>query len=212
MASAKRFCVYAFCIGSTVCVQGVGGKVFGKDSKDGKDGNSASSNNYSSKVSVAEFQWKEHSKLSWEDFRGPVHAADDESAAATDCGIGFRINTSTNIEKPEILVYNTFYVNKSWVRPDARINSILEHEQGHFDLCEIYTRMLRARMVNFNFNKPNVKGELMHIFAEVNNQYENRQQAYESETIHGTDLAQQKKWQRAISQELISTSTVTAGN
>jgi len=209
MASAKRFCVYALFIGFSVYSQGVSVKVFGKDSKEGK---SITSNNNSSNVSVAEFQWKDHNKLSWDDFRGPVHAANDESAAATHCGIGFRINTSSEGDKPEILVYNTFYVNKSWVRSDAKIASILEHEQGHFDLCEIYTRMLKARMVRFDYNSSNVKSALMDIFTDVNNEYENRQQAYEYETAHGTDISEQKKWQRTINAELNSLGSATASS
>jgi len=205
MASAQRIGVYALSIGFFLNAQGASVKAFGKDGKEGKNVTSENSSR-----SVTEFQWKDHGKLSWDDFRGPVHAANDESAAATHCGIGFRINPADQGSKPEVQVYNTFYVNKSWVRSDAKIQSILDHEQGHFDLCEIYTRMLKARMNSFDFNAPNVKNALMNIFNEVNDAYEVRQQQYESETVHGTDFPEQRKWQRAIIQELGSSGSVTA--
>jgi len=204
MASAQRFGVYALFIGIFINTQGVSAKPFAKD---GKEGNTLASK---SSESATEFQWKDHNKLSWDDFKGPVHAANDESAAATHCGIGFRINPTAPGATPDVVVYNTFYVNKSWVRSDAKIESILEHEQGHFDLCEIYTRMLRARMSNFDFNSANVKTALMNVFNEVNDAYENRQQRYEDETTHGTDIPQQRKWQRAINQELTGTLTASA--
>ncbi len=164
----------------------------GKDDSSPVNTNSAKDN----------FQWMEHARLSWDDFKGAVNAAHDESAAATYCAIGFKTNAAAPDGKQEIIVYNTFYVNKSWVRTDAHIASILDHEQGHFDLCEIYTRQLRNRVHDIDPGAPGVKETLMHIYAEVSSEYEARQQAYEQETIHGTDIANQKKWQQMIADEL----------
>ena len=150
---------------------------------------------------VNQFQWIEHSRLSWSDFRGDAKNSDGESAAATNCGIGFKTNFGEP-GKPAIIVYNTFYVNKSWVRADAKIPSILDHEQGHFDLCEVYTRKLRAQMANVDMNLPDVKYELMRVYSDVCNAYEMRQQAYELATNHGTDIARQKLWDDEIAREL----------
>ena len=199
MVCARRGGVYAFVIGFFVCSQVIAVDVFGKGDKDDKTLNSLNS---ASVNPVTEFQWKDHNKLSWEDFRGPVNAASDESAAATHCGIGFRVNNAGVSGKPEVVVYNSFYINKSWVRPDAKIATILDHEQGHFDLCEIYTRRLRALLAEYRFDGKDAKPALMNIFTAINDEYESRQQAYESETGHGTNLAQQKKWQGIIGREL----------
>jgi hypothetical protein len=204
MFCARKVCVYAFAISIFICTQSIAVAAFPRGSKEDKplnSSNSASSNSASVEA-TDEFQWKEHQKLSWEDFRGSVNAVSDESAAATHCGIGFKVNSSDTKRNPEITVYNTFYKNKSWVRSDAKIASILVHEQGHFDLCEIYTRRLRAMMNNFDFHVPDVKGNLMAIFSKINDEYELRQQAYEAETIHGTNEEQQKKWLQIISNEL----------
>ena len=152
-------------------------------------------------TAVNQFQWSEHNQLSWDDFRGDVHAANGESAAATHCGIGFRTQNGQG-NKMEIIVYNTFYTERSWVKKDAKLPSILAHEQGHFDLCEVYTRKLRARLNNCHFNATDLKKVLMNIYTDLSAEYESRQQLYEQETIHGTDLAQQQKWQAMIKQEL----------
>lgn len=196
---AKRSCVYAVLFGFFVCAQSIA--VFGKDGKEGKDSKSAdpTPDNVSE---VIKFQWSDHSKLSWDDFRGPVNAETDESAAATHCSIGFVTNNAGPGNKFTITVYNTFYTNKSWVRPDAKLPGILEHEQGHFDLCEIYTRKLRNRMANFDYTVKDIKQALMAIYSEISQEYENRQQAYEQETTHGVNIPQQKKWSNAIAGEL----------
>ncbi|MCW3122796.1 MAG: hypothetical protein JWQ38_2288, partial [Flavipsychrobacter sp.] len=183
--------------------------LYAKESKDGANLNSPtvvtnnnSNNHATANITVSEFQWADHRTLSWEDFQGSVNAVTDESAAATHCGIGFRTGRATPDSKPGIIVYNTFYVNKSWVKADAKIPTILTHEQGHFDLCEIYTRKLRERMSGIDLNTPNLRAVLEHIYFEVKNEYEVRQQAYEDETTHGTNFAQQGRWHDNIMKEL----------
>lgn len=189
MNCAQRTCVYAL-VGLFLCLSG--SVAFGKNDNASID-----------TATKLQFQWHEHAKLTWDDFKGSVNASSDQSAAATCCSIGFKTVASANGGKPELMVYNSFYTNKSWVRSDAHIQSILDHEQGHFDLCEIYTRKLKNRVNNFDMSSPDAKQQLMVIYVEINNEYEQRQQAYERETIHGTDLARQKKWQDTIAAELM---------
>ena len=204
MICAGRGCVYAIFFGVFVCAQSFA--VFGKDGKESKDLKSQDPLATATTANaVTKFQWSEHSKLSWDDFRGQADAVIDECAAVTHCGIGFTSNSTCPGSKPVIKVYNNFYINKSWVRPDAKMPQILEHEQGHFDLCEIYTRKLRDRMSNFDANTTDIKQSLMNIYNEISQEYETRQQAYERETTHGTNIPEQKKWVDIISQELQAT-------
>ena len=106
-------------------------------------------------------------------------------------------------------MYNLFYTAQSWVKPDAKLPGILEHEQGHFDLCEIYTRKLRERLSKFDLptsrpalNEADFKLALINIYNEVSGEYEARQDAYEQETLHGTNISAQKRWQEMIACEL----------
>lgn len=203
MVCVRRNNVYSLFVSFLICTQCIADKVHAKGEKDDKGlGITATAKTVSRVDPATEFQWAEHQKLSWEDFQGPVRASDEESAAATHCGMGFRINGITQAGKPDVTVYNTFYTRKSWVRHDAKITSILEHEQGHFDLCEIFTRKLRTRVSDISLNTPDMKESLMAIFSEVNNEYEICQQAYEDETIHGTKIHEQKRWMEKISKEL----------
>lgn len=196
MVCAGRNIVYAICIVLSVCAQSTA--VFGKDGKESKE---LKKELIPNEVPV-KFQWSEHNRLTWDDFQGPAAPAIDESAAATHCSIGFKTACPTYGSRPIITVYNSFYTNKSWVRGDAKIPSILEHEQGHFDLCEIYTRILRERMNSVDYTTPDINRVLLNIYAEVNKDYESRQQAYEQETTHGVNIAEQKRWTVAIGSEL----------
>src|SRR5690606_38649660 len=94
-----------------------------------------------------ELSWSKFRKLTWNDFRGSIpHDAEEQTAAATYCGIGFETNTTSHHHNDlKIRVYNTFYPHSSWARPEEMNDAVLAHEQGHFDLCELYTRKLRER-------------------------------------------------------------------
>jgi hypothetical protein len=57
-------------------------------------------------------------------------------------------------------------------------------------------------MNEISFNSTDLRNELMNVYTQLQTEYESRQQAYERETIHGTDLEVQKKWQSIIRKEL----------
>ena len=151
-----------------------------------------------------EFSWQKGRMLTWDDFRGPIPAAaPHNTAAATFCGIGFETNTvRTKDDDVKVYVYNTFYKNNSWAKPQYMDDRVLAHEQGHFDLCEVYTRKLRKRLHAANINVGNMKTTLKSIYKEVQEAYIARQEAYEHETQHGVDVEIQKEWQENIAEEL----------
>jgi len=200
MICVRKVCVYAYTIGLFICAQSA--EAFAKDGEGTKPVRPEMGSVATSAVSD-QFPWSETRKLSWDDFRGAARPAADEFAAVTHCGIGFKLNAAVPGATPQVAVYNKFYANQSWVRNDAKIPSILEHEQGHFDLCEIYTRKLREQMSDVDINTPNVKNVLMTIYSAINSAYERRQQAYEQETAHGTNINQQKKWVKMMAAELM---------
>ncbi len=149
--------------------------------------------------------WSKDKKLTWDDFRGSIpHDADEVTAAATYCGIGFETNTfnSAHPEALKVNVYNTFYLDDSWARPEERNEKVLAHEQGHFDLCELFTRKLRQRMSLLKANPATLKTTLANIYEELQEEYRREQESYEEETGHGLNLVQQKKWQSYLQHAL----------
>jgi len=153
-----------------------------------------------------EMSWTKQRKLSWDDFKGLVpQDAEAQTAAATYCGIGFEATTPAYGAGLNVRVYNTFYIGHSWVKAEEMNDDILAHEQGHFDLCELYTRKLRERMTGVDVNYDAFKETLSAIYEQLQQEYRNRQDAYERETAHGVNLHQQKKWQHILEKELAQT-------
>lgn len=151
-----------------------------------------------------EFTWHKDRKLVWDDFRGgvPKHAS-DITAATISCEIGFETSTiSSEHDDLQIHVYNKFSKSDSWSRREDQNDEVLRHEQGHFDLCELYTRKLRERLSNSSFNVHNMKTVLQNIYQEVLTEYRNTQDRYEAETHHGVDLRQQHKWLQFLDEQL----------
>jgi len=154
-----------------------------------------------------EISWRKDRKLSWDDFKGPIpRDVDHRTAAATYCGIGFETSTISNTNKDlKITVYNTFYIGNSWAKPEEMNEDVLEHEQGHFDLCELYTRKLRERLSVVNVDVNTMKPTLRKVYNDLQEEYKKRQQEYESETAHGVNLPQQRKWRDILDRELQET-------
>ena len=91
------------------------------------------------------FTWENHPTLSWDDFRGTSEKFEPGVAAATHSGL-----TVASICKGGTLdVWVTAYFSptRSWVRPNRKDLLLLEHEQGHFDITELYARKLRQAIL-----------------------------------------------------------------
>jgi hypothetical protein len=150
-----------------------------------------------------EIIWSPGRKLIWDDFKGtPVLYSKDNIAAATNCTFSFESNRVTMFKKVKIYTKTAFDCTLSWVRPDqiGRVD-LLEHEQTHFDLCEVYARMLRKRIEEqkvtaFNLYEANI------VFKEVSELYSDRQELYDKETNHGLSREKQIEWTAKVGKEL----------
>lgn len=151
------------------------------------------------------FSWEKNRKLSWNDFQGhkPVNT-DHHTAAATYCSIGFETKVAAN-GKPIIYVYNSFYPSSSWVLENTHDDEILIHEQGHFDICELYTRRLKECISMTRITGKDITVILEDIYNKVNLEYQSFQQAYESETEHGLNDKLQLEWNVKITSKLNAT-------
>jgi hypothetical protein len=150
-----------------------------------------------------EIAWSSTRKLTWDDFKGsPKSISNNNVAATTYCGFSFESNRVTMFKKVKIYTKTTFDCKLSWVRPDQKERAdLLEHEQTHFDLCEVYARILRKKIEEkkltvFNLNEANS------LFKEVYGSYLERQELYEQETNYGLDRQKQIEWTIKVGQEL----------
>lgn len=151
-----------------------------------------------------EILWSSDRKLVWEDFKAErsPYGNIEGIAAATQCGIYFETNRITNFKKPKFFVRTVFDAKKSWVGESGRTSAeVLQHEQKHFDLCEIYARRLYKELMAANITVYTLE-QANSIYKKVFDEYNDRQYNYDVETNHSTIASEQERWNKVIEEEL----------
>ena len=142
--------------------------------------------------------WSANRRLTWQDFKS---SPDDNSgnAALTSSTIGFKYNYDS--EKGfSYTITCLFEKNSSWGR--VKTDYILAHEQGHFDIAEIYARKLYKTVQAFRFNPRTAQKEVPAMYHQIMKELATKQAAYDSETDFSRDKDEQAAWLLKISTEL----------
>mgnify|MGYP003348753850 CR=1 FL=1 len=63
---------------------------------------------------------------------------------------------------------------------------VLSHEKLHFDISEVYARMLRKKITETKDWGGNPHNTMEKIFSEINNESNVLQNSYDKDTAHGT--------------------------
>jgi predicted secreted Zn-dependent protease len=79
---------------------------------------------------------------------------------------------------------------------------ILKHEQGHFDIAEIFARKLNKGVGEYQFNKASFQIDLNAIYKSVVDAKEKFQQQYDDETDYSRNKPKQEEWFKKIESEL----------
>jgi predicted secreted Zn-dependent protease len=142
-------------------------------------------------------EWKEGSRLNWEDFKGgPPESA--KNAALTSSRILINFHYSQNAL--QYAINCQFDKNRSWVR--VRNEHILAHEQGHFDITEVHARKLNKAMKEYRFRPASVSKDVNEIYQRIVNELQEMQNTYDRETDHSRNFPQQREWEQKIKKEL----------
>jgi len=145
-------------------------------------------------------EWTVGRKLNWNDFKGKVPAVTRE-AALSKCGFGYATNRVNRFEKVEFTVIARFYPDQSWVHPDKTSIRLLQHEQRHFDLCEIYARKLRKLFATEKWTGADMR-KADKLYQDTYKELAEMQQKYDEETIHGLDTEKQNEWNETLAKQL----------
>lgn len=87
--------------------------------------------------------------------------------------------------------------SKSFLPKDAPY--ALNHEQKHFDLCEVYARKIRQKLAEKDFTKvKDTQAEVSKIYNRLMDDYTKEQEKFDKETEHGINAAKQKIWDDKI--------------
>ncbi len=103
-------------------------------------------------------------------------------------------------------------VGGSWVKPDGKTPELLRHEQGHFDLAELYALKLRKAILDAKVGcgdtaGANAAGEKM--VSQFQKEWQDAEREYEEGTRFGTDLSKQDAASEKIAADLKAMSANT---
>jgi hypothetical protein len=139
--------------------------------------------------------WNENYHLTWDDFKGKDTNPSGFSAQSNCLYTLEKIPDYRNDTMIIRIIMNPCFTRKaSWVHQDALQDTLLMHEQLHFDLCELYGRIFRKEASLLQPNPLNADNQINKVFAEMWRNYQLEQDRYDSETQHGTITSEQLRW------------------
>jgi hypothetical protein len=142
--------------------------------------------------------WLASRKLTWNDFKSSPDNT-STNAALTSSKITFKY--SYDSEKGfSFTIGCLFEKNNSWGR--IKTDYILAHEQGHFDIAEIYARKLNKTLKAYSFTPAKAQKEVPAIYEKIMKEQAAMQNQYDNESDFSRDRAQQAAWSEKINREL----------
>ena len=94
-----------------------------------------------------------------------------------------------------------FDISKSWTK-DPENKALLEHEQLHFDITELFTRKLRKQLSELKDPCGKDSGKIQTIYDRNFEEMNKYQQRYDQETEHSVKELVQKGWEEKVKREL----------
>lgn len=146
--------------------------------------------------------WNESVKLSWSDFKGaPKKSAN--FVASTNSGMSFSYSYSLRNGEISYEFSNEsfFYPETSWYKKGEVSDYILQHEQTHFDISELHSRILKKRLEEKVFSK-NIKVEVKRLYETVESERIEMQSRYDLETDHSQSEEAEYRWRQFVENQL----------
>lgn len=148
-------------------------------------------------------RWRKDYHLNWSDFQGKDESNSPYSAQSNCI---YTLKTIPDFSNDTLYItevlHPCFTRKASWVKPDALQDSLLLHEQLHFDLCELYGRKFRQRLKTLDFSLLQFDAQIKSTFESIWKEYGDAQRMYDAETEHGIIREKQNEWIIKVENEL----------
>ncbi len=152
------------------------------------------------KESSETIPWMQNRLLRWEDFKSnPKPYSDAVASASTSLGLSYKVTDG----ELTFEIVCTFSKTKSWGL--LKTDYILAHEQGHFDITEIYARKLYYALAAYNWNPKTYQKDINRIYENTVNEKENFQKLYDGQSDHSRNKNVQANWEQIIQTLLTET-------
>jgi hypothetical protein len=145
-------------------------------------------------------EWSPEVKLKWSDFRGDKKPGRDFAVASSTCGFGYDGIMAGNVTR--INVFVRFYRYESWHDKNYDLPDVLAHEQLHFDICELFGRLLYREVTRLRSEGKLTENNLEEVYNRLIREYGEFQDRYDKETDHSTIASKQREWNSKIRREL----------
>lgn len=153
---------------------------------------------------------QQRKKLTVQDYKGIINENEDYLARTyTTVSVQYHSPVvCSQKEKVRLMVETSVSVsNKSWmkvykIRTRETLNELLSHEQGHYDISEVFATDLKNTLSGLCFDKASYKKSADSVFQSKNRYYDGLQRQYDMETDHMRNKDMQLKWKRRIAMML----------
>ena len=142
-------------------------------------------------------EWSASRRLTWKDYKAAPERGSDAAASTTSyLAIEYNIRSNSFGYK----IQSRFSKTRSWGL--HKTDYILSHEQGHFDIAEIFARKLHKKMSEYRFDKKTYQKDVNKIYHEILDEKEKMQNDYDKETNHSIRKKEQAEWLKKIAEML----------
>lgn len=153
------------------------------------------STSFSSQERDSHYIYWDQRKLTWDDFKGR-RPSSTPYTASTSSAIQFGFSGENSTIQCSILTL--FDPKDSWKKKEVT-DHLLNHEQRHFDITEIYARVLRKAVHETTFKNYNtLSTELQKIYQKAVSDCNKFQDLYDRETDHSKKKDDQAAWDLKI--------------
>lgn len=142
--------------------------------------------------------WQPNYKLKWEDFQGTPDSSSKNAAISRP---GIKYHLSVNDDSFDVKVTCFFIKSRSWSK-FKKNDTLLMHEQGHFDVAELFARKLKKAFAEYRFNAQTVGKDIDKLFIFNKQERAEMDLLYDKETYRSQNKQQQVLWNKKIKIEL----------
>lgn len=138
------------------------------------------------------FTWPQHPRLTWGDFKGRPPKSAPYPSALSDTGFKYQLVCRNRMLDIDAVAF--FSPSGSWVKPDGKTPELLRHEQGHFDMAELYALRLRKAVLDAKIgcdDTATTKAAGERMVSQFQREWQDAEREYEQDTKYGTDLRKQ---------------------
>ncbi len=138
--------------------------------------------------------WRPDYKLQARDYKGTPEPG-SRFGAVSIFPIICHYETDSITQQLRFRVYSFFDIKASWIKAENRNDKdLLEHEQVHFDIVEIYVRIIKQRIREYQRQGKKKEEDYVSLINALLDEEEQAQQHYDEETDLSRNEAQQKRW------------------